>query len=159
MAKSGANGMFRGLTAVTLDIKGRLAIPAKVRECLAEYDTHNELVVTIDTMEKCLLMYPLVIWEKIEQTLEKLPNLDASARRLQRLLLGHASEIQPDANGRIVLPSLLREYAQLDKQAVVVGQGNKLEIWDALSWEHQREQLLAAKTLDSNLSQLHTLSL
>lgn len=134
--------MFRGLTEGTLDPKGRLAIPAKQRDGLAGQSS-NMLVVTIDTEHRCLLLYPLAEWEKIEQKLQALPSFDPASRRIQRLLIGHATEMELDRAGRILIPSLLREYAALDKQVMLVGQGNKIEIWGEVQWKIGREAWLA----------------
>jgi MraZ protein len=129
--------MFRGINAITIDGKGRLAIPARCREALGEH-----VVVTIDTEEACLLLYPAKCWQVIEDNLQRLPSFNAAARRIQRLLIGHATDVILDGNGRILLPLVLRDYAKLDKQVVMVGQGNKFEIWNELSWQTRRQQWL-----------------
>lgn len=134
--------MFRGINAITIDAKGRLSVPSRYREALCS-DGQNALVVTIDTEETCLLLYPASEWQVIESSLQKLPSFNAAARRIQRLLIGHATDVEPDANARIVLPPVLRKYAQLDKKAVMIGQGNKFEVWDEQLWETRREQWLA----------------
>ena len=95
-------------------------------------------VVTIDTEERCLLLYPQATWETIEAQLAALPSFNAQARRIQRLLIGHATEVELDAQGRMLLPPLLREYAGLDKRAVLVGQGKKIEIWAETHWQESR---------------------
>ena len=97
--------MFRGATKLTLDDKGRLVIPTKYRERLHEHAA-GRIVVTIDR-DKCLLMYPLPEWELIERKLMALPNLQPEARRLQRLIVGHATELQIDGHGRLLLPAEL----------------------------------------------------
>jgi MraZ protein len=125
--------MFRGINAINLDSKGRLAIPARYREGLGD-----EVVVTIDTEEPCLLLYPVLQWQKIEDGLQRLPSFNAAARRIQRLLIGHATDITLDGNGRALLPPLLRDYAALEKRVVVIGQGNKFEIWDEIAWQEKR---------------------
>lgn len=136
--------MFRGINAVTIDTKGRLAIPTRYRDALTTQDA-GALVVTIDTEETCLLMYQAVQWQEIESKLQKLPSFNPAARRIQRLLIGHATEIELDANGRILLPPMLRDYARLDKKVVMIGQGNKFELWDEGLWEARREEWLAAE--------------
>lgn len=133
--------MFRGITAVNLDPKGRLAMPVRYRQYLLERDQGN-LVVTVDTEQRCLLLYPLATWENIEAQLESLPSFDPAARRIQRLLIGHATEVEMDGQGRILLPPLLREYAVMGKKIVLVGQGKKLELWDEGLWQTSREQWL-----------------
>ena len=131
--------MFRGITAVSLDVKGRLAMPARQRDLLLESDDNAQLVVTIDTQSACLLLYPIAEWEVIERKLEALPSFNPATRRLQRLLIGHASEVEMDNQGRILIPQLLRDYAKLDKRVMVVGQGQKFELWSDTVWDAQRE--------------------
>lgn len=130
--------MFRGLTAVSIDAKGRIAIPGRYRDVISE-DTDGVLVLTIDPEEHCLWLYGYSQWEEIENKLSNLPSFSPAVRRLQRLLIGHATELELDKSGRILLPPLLREYANLDKNIMLVGQGNKFEIWDEARWRSQRE--------------------
>lgn len=133
--------MFRGLTAVTIDAKGRIAIPGRYRDIISE-DTDGVLVLTIDPEEHCLWLYGYSQWEEIESKLSNLPSFNAAARRLQRLLIGHATELEMDRNGRVLLPQLLREYARLDKNIMMVGQGNKFELWDEEAWRKARDRWL-----------------
>ena len=151
--------MFRGVTTLNLDAKGRMAMPSKYRErLLAQSD--GQLVVTVDLSDPCLLLYPLSEWEEIERKLVRLGNLDPRARRLQRLLIGHATEVEMDNNGRILLPPPLREFAQLDKRIALTGQGKKFEIWNEEVWQEQRNAWLVAGTEDAELSvELESLSL
>lgn len=133
--------MFRGVNNINLDAKGRLAIPTRYRDHLvADFD--GRLVVTIDTEERCLLIYPLPAWEDIQRKVAALPSFNPASRRVQRLLIGHATDIQLDSNGRILLTSPLRDYAQLDKKAVMLGQGNKLELWSEAHWLGRRDSWL-----------------
>ena len=99
--------------------------------------SEGRIVVTIDMGEQCLLLYPLPEWEVVQRKLEGLSNIASNARRLQRLLIGHATDIDMDAQGRILLPAMLRDFAQLEKKVVLVGQGNKLEIWSADHWQER----------------------
>lgn len=133
--------MFRGLNGVNIDAKGRIVMPARNRERL-QLDSKSDIVLTIDTEERCLLLYPLTEWEEIEKTLASLPSFNPAARRIQRLLIGHATDVEMDGHGRILLPPLLREYAGLNKRAVLVGQGKKFELWDEKHWEERRMQWL-----------------
>lgn len=135
--------MFRGVNGINIDIKGRMVIPTRYRERLQ--DSRNCVVLTIDTEEKCLLLYPLVDWEAIEAKLAQLPSFNPAARRIQRLLIGHATETEIDSHGRVLLPPLLREYAGLNKHAVLVGQGKKLEVWDEQHWQDRRATWLASE--------------
>lgn len=130
--------MFRGIHAVNLDTKGRMAIPARYRQRLQD-DTQGKLVVTIDTDEHCLLIYPLSEWEAIEAKIEALPSFNQVTRRIQRLLIGHATEVEMDGNGRILLPPLLRDYAHLDKRTILLGQGKKFELWSESHWQLRRD--------------------
>ena len=162
MEKSGSKwdilGMFRGITPINLDAKGRMAIPMRYRTQLTEDE--NQIVVTIDTNTACLLLYPLPEWEVIEQKLAALPSFNEAARRIQRLLIGHATELDIDSNGRVLLPNVLRDYANLDKKIVLVGQGKKFEIWSHEAWEQARDGWLdLAKTEDKLPEELTTLAL
>ena len=134
--------MFRGLSAVNLDAKGRLAIPMKYRQMLVDLCA-GRLVATIDTEERCLLIYPEHEWELIQAKIEALPSFNPSARRIQRLLIGHATDIELDANGRILLSQPLREFAQLDKETILLGQGKKLELWSKDLWSSRRDDYIA----------------
>ncbi len=133
---------FRGINNVSLDVKGRMAMPARYRERLLE-SCGGRLVVTIDR-DHCLLVYPLPEWEIIETRLNQLPSLNRQARLLQRLYIGHATELDMDAQGRILLPLMLREYAGLGKKIVLIGQGRKFEIWDETLWNESQEAWVEA---------------
>ena len=140
--------MFRGITAINIDPKGRLAMPTRYREVLQD-DCEGQLIITIDTEAQCLLIYPLPEWEVIERKIEALPSFNPAARRIQRLLMGHATEMQVDNSGRILIPPVLRDYAHIDKHVMLVGQGKKFELWSEALWEQQRAQWLAdTNTLD-----------
>jgi transcriptional regulator MraZ len=151
--------MFRGVTELNLDVKGRLSMPSRYRELISQSD--NQVVVTIDTEERCLLIYPTPEWEIIEKQVEALPSFNKAARRVQRLLIGHATEITLDSNGRFLVPPPLREYAGLEKQAVLIGQGKKFELWDGVHWSHERENWLKeeAKSEDDLPPSLLSISL
>jgi MraZ protein len=134
--------VLRGINSATLDGKGRMAVPTRFREAvLASCD--GNLVVTIDMHEKCLLMYPLPAWEIVQGKLEGLSNIGPQARLLQRLLIGHATDLTLDGQGRVLLPAMLRDYAALEKKLVLVGQGNKVEIWSETLWHGQMNTWLA----------------
>jgi MraZ protein len=135
------DAMFRGINGINIDAKGRVVMPTRYRERLS-LDSRNAVVLTIDTEEKCLLLYPLPEWEEIEKKLAALPSFNPAARRIQRLLIGHATDVEMDGQGRILLPPLLREYAGLDKRAVLVGQGKKFELWDEAHWDKSRSHWL-----------------
>lgn len=152
--------MFRGLTAVQIDAKGRLNIPARYRAALLN-ETETTVVVTIDTEQPCLLLYPTSRWNTIEGELERLSSFHPASRRIQRLLIGHATDVELDSQGRILLPPLLREYARLEKTAMLVGQGKKFEIWNDAQWQTSRSAWLAetADAVNALPSELLSLSL
>ncbi len=130
--------MFRGSSPLSLDSKGRLAVPAKYRDLLMSY-CQGRLIVTADP-GRCLLVYPLPDWEPIEQKLNGLSSFNPLTRNLQRLVVGNASDTEMDGAGRILIPGSLREFAGLDKDVVLAGQGRKFELWDATRWKEQMEQ-------------------
>jgi MraZ protein len=152
--------VFRGINAISIDPKGRMAIPTRYREHLQQ-DSITQLVSTIDTESPCLLLYPLPEWEIIEKKLEALSSFNKATRRIQRLLIGHATELELDTSGRVLLPPLLREYAALDKRAMLVGQGKKFEIWDEQKWNDNRTTWLvdAANNTGELPAELDSLSL
>jgi len=135
--------MFRGITQLNLDNKGRLAVPGKYRDALASMCA-GRLVITADP-SKCLLVYPQPAWEPIEQKLNSLSSFNPQTRSLQRLLVGNASDVEMDNAGRILVPPPLRQFASLNKEVVLVGQGAKLELWDAAAWDAQIEGALVFK--------------
>ena len=137
----GSPAMFRGASKVTLDSKGRLAIPSRYRDRITSRGD-GQLISTVDR-DYCLLIYPLPDWEEIERKLVRLPALNRQARRLQRLMVGYATELDMDSHGRILLTRELREFAGLDRHAMLIGQGNKFELWDEERWNARREQWLA----------------
>lgn len=141
-------GMLRGVGIVNLDAKGRLAIPARHRERLRDLGG-DRLIVTVDR-DRCLLAYPEPEWELIERKLAALPAFDPAARAIQRLYIGNAQEVDIDAQGRILLPQSLRDFAALDKRVACVGQGGKLELWDESAWNAR----MAAALEDTDLGEL-----
>jgi MraZ protein len=124
-----------------MDAKGRLAIPAKFRELLGDA-SGGQLVITIDPIALCLAVYPLPQWEEIQSKIEKLPSLNPNAKRMQRLFIGHASDCELDANGRFLIPPPLRAHAKLEKKLVLLGQGQKVEIWSDELWQTQLSSML-----------------
>ncbi|MGD8925890.1 MAG: division/cell wall cluster transcriptional repressor MraZ [Thioalkalispiraceae bacterium] len=151
--------MFRGVTILNLDAKGRMAVPTKYRDRL-QSNAEGQLVVTLDMSDPCLLIYPVNEWEDIERKLVRLPSLNKQAARLKRLLLGHACEVELDSHGRILLPPALRELVHLEKRIILLGQGNKFEVWDEQTWNDRRDQWLEETDSDEGLSdELESLSL
>jgi MraZ protein len=150
--------MFRGATKVTLDDKGRVVIPTRYRPLVAER-SGSRLVVTVDR-DQCLLIYPHPDWEQIEDRLMKLPSLNPQARRLQRLMVGHATEVELDGHGRLPLSPELREFAGLTRGAMLIGQGKRLELWDETRWSEQRASWLQSEQSATDpTSDLDSLSL
>lgn len=143
---------FRGINNLALDAKGRMAMPSRYRDRLLEA-CGGRLVVTVDR-DYCLLVYPLPEWEIIEAKLIKLPSLNRQARLLQRLLIGHATECDMDGQGRILVPTMLREFAGLTKKIVLIGQGKKFEIWDEDTWNDNQEAWI--KSVQSDEGDLPT---
>jgi MraZ protein len=144
--------MFRGINDLQLDDKGRVALPMRYRPILLAQEA-AACVVTIDTNEPCLLLYPVKQWQLIEDNLLKLPSFNEASRRIQRLLIGHATDVVMDGQGRILLPQLLRDYAKLAKQesVLLVGQGNRFELWCKSVWNDKRDVWLAAEASTAEL--------
>jgi MraZ protein len=140
--------MFRGVNIISLDAKGRFAMPTRYRDALQQ-SCAGKLVATVDH-DHCLLVYPFPEWEEIERKLVKLPSFNKQARSLQRLLIGHATELDMDNNGRMLLTTPLRKFAGLDKKAVLIGQGNKFELWDEQVWNQKCDQWFEEGSLDSD---------
>lgn len=152
--------MFRGATLVNLDSKGRLAVPTRYRDLLIR-ESQGQMVCTIDLHQPCLLLYTLPEWEIIEKKLARLSSMNPLERRVQRLLLGHASECQMDSAGRLLLANTLRQHAKLTKEVMLVGQFNKFELWDEQTWYQQvRDDIDAEQSAQEPLSErLQDLSL
>ncbi|WPO99187.1 division/cell wall cluster transcriptional repressor MraZ [Pseudomonas sp. HR96] len=135
--------MFRGANPISLDAKGRLAMPSRYRDEL-DSKSSGQLIITVDTIDPCLCVYPLDEWEAIEAKLRALPSQHESVRRLQRLLIGNAVDLELDGSGRFLVPPRLREHAKLDKKAMLVGQLNKFQLWDEDTWNAVAAADLAA---------------
>lgn len=129
--------MFRGASALTLDAKGRMAVPAKYRQRLMDL-CQGQLILTM-YQDPCVFLYPLPEWEQVEQRLSDLSALDEAAQAIRRLMIGHATDVEMDSAGRLLVPPVLRELAQLDKDVMLIGQGDRFEIWSARTWSEQRQ--------------------
>lgn len=150
--------MFRGATKLNLDDKGRMVMPTRHRDWLRE-NSEGRVVVTVDR-DQCLLIYPISEWERIEKQLMALPTLHAQARRLQRLMVGHATDLVLDGHGRLQLTPELREFAGLNRQAMLIGQGSRFELWDEARWLERRDFWLKSEESSSDLpAELESLSL
>ncbi len=147
--------MFFGVSTLNLDAKGRIAVPARHRELLADCCA-SRVVVTVNPIagERCLWLYPENEWRNVTRTLSKLPTMDRQAQALRRLVYGFASALELDGQGRILLTNEQREFAGLDKRVVLVGQEQKFEIWDEQLWtDNQAQWQAAVMSEDGGLSE------
>jgi MraZ protein len=151
--------MFRGAAKITLDDKGRMVVPTRYRERLIER-SQGHLVVTVNLDGECLLIYPMSDWELVERKLMDLPTLNPDSRRLQRLMVGHATDLMLDGHGRMLLPPELRKFASIERHAQLVGQGNRCELWEEARWMERRDFWLKSGTSGTQLpAELDSLSL
>ncbi|MBL8505578.1 division/cell wall cluster transcriptional repressor MraZ [Methylobacillus glycogenes] len=137
--------MFRGATSLNMDAKGRLAVPAKHRDALHAQSEGN-LVLTAHP-HRCLLLYPQPAWEPIQAKMMGLSSFDKQSSALQRLLVGFAEDIELDSAGRLLVSPVLREFAQLEKQVMLVGQGSHFELWSMDAWRAQLQQVMDADAM------------
>jgi MraZ protein len=127
--------MFLGRFEHTIDDKGRLTIPAKYRASLSDG------VVVTRGLDRCVYIYPQTEWEQLAERTRKLPLTKIDARSLVRFLFSGASDCIPDRQGRVPIPSYLREYADLHDRVIVAGSQNHLEVWSPESWEQENSKL------------------
>ena len=138
--------MFKGISEIKLDDKGRFALPKRVRQQSQE-GFGSKFVVTVNPFagEKCLFLYPLPRWSEIAEAQAQWPDSDQRVRKLVRLLFGYAEELSLDKSGRVLLSQPLRDYASLRRDMVVVGHVQKMELWDKQLWtRHLEDNLLHA---------------
>lgn len=121
--------MFMGEYNHTIDAKGRLIIPAKFREVLGD-----EFVVT-KGMDGCLFVFDNSEWQSFAEKLRSLPMIDKEVRQFTRFFLAGAASVEVDKQGRILIPSVLREFADIERDAVLIGVGSRIEIWSKDRWE------------------------
>ena len=122
--------MFFGETAINLDAKGRLAIPMRFRDSIQE-TCGGRLVLTYSAFDSgALYLYPEQEWERVRDDVMRLSTVNPAHRSLQRRLVGSASAVEPDGNGRIQLPQTLRQVTGLEKKVVLLGMGDRFEIWN-----------------------------
>ena len=146
--QNGDDIVFRGFNKISIDSKGRLAVPSRYRDLIA-VQAENNLVITLNPLDRSLWLCPLPEWDVIEDKLATLSDFDKQSRRTKQMMRGYASDCQLDSQGRILLPKELRSYAELTKQAVILGQGNKFEIWNETAWDAQRDEWLESVGDDS----------
>jgi MraZ protein len=133
--------MFRGATSLNLDVKGRLAVPSRHREALLT-QCAGHLVLTAHP-HRCLLLYPQPAWEPIQAKMMALSSFDKQSSALQRLLVGYAEDLEMDSAGRLLVSPSLREFASLEKQVMLVGQGSHFELWNMDAWRSQLELVMS----------------
>ncbi|TWT17545.1 division/cell wall cluster transcriptional repressor MraZ [Luteimonas marina] len=146
--------MFQGETAITIDDKGRLAIPTSYRDLVASAGG-NRLVVTYNPFESgSLYLYPLAVWERVRDQVNALPRTRSVNRQLQLKLVGAATFVEPDANGRVGIPASHRNAVGIEKKAVLVGMGDKFELWSEQAHLAQIRQTLGDADLGDDLVDL-----
>lgn len=138
--------MFRGATNLSMDVKGRLAVPAKHRDALLIQSAGN--VVLTAHPHGCLLLYPQPAWEPIQAKMMALSSFDNQSSSLQRLLVGYAEDITVDAAGRLLISPTLREFAGLEKEVMLIGQGSHFEMWNMQAWHKQLKNLMSGDGIE-----------
>ncbi len=131
--------MFQGASELSLDAKGRLAVPTRHRDAL---QSGGAAVVLTAHPDGCLLLYPRLSWEPIGARVQALSSFNEQARWWQRLLVGFAEELEPDAQGRILVSPALRKFASLKKDVMLVGQGSHFELWDVELWNEMLQKAI-----------------
>lgn len=151
--------MFSGVSEINLDAKGRMAMPTRYRERIAD-SCGGKLFVTIDPFDKCLTLHTKPEWDLVQEKIVNLPSYSKAGRMLRRTVLGHAAEVDMDSGGRILLAGPLRDFALIEKRVVLLGQGNKFEIWSEALWLQTREAYIGSAEEDEQvLEELNGLSL
>ncbi|RYI14005.1 MAG: transcriptional regulator MraZ [Acetobacteraceae bacterium] len=146
--------MFQGETAITIDDKGRLAIPTSYRDLVAR-ECGNRLVVTYSPFDMgCLYLYPHAVWEQVRDQVNALPRIKSDSRLLQRKLVGSAAFVEPDGNGRISLPASQRAAVGIERKAILLGVGDKFELWSEQAHHEQVRQVFGDADLDGHLQDL-----
>ncbi len=137
--------LFRGVNPINLDVKGRLAVPKRYRSELQE-SCECQMIITVALDERCigvkgcLWLFPLPEWEKAELSISKLPTLNKMTGKLRRFFIGNATETDMDAQGRLLVPEKLRNFAEMEKHIFLVGQLNKFEIWNDAAWVNKEKE-------------------
>lgn len=136
--------MFHGAAVITLDAKGRIAIPTRHRDALC---ADGRIVILTAHPDGCALLYPEAAWEPVRAQLERFPSFHPQASWWKRLLLGFEEHVRPDGSGRVLISPALRRHARLERDAMLVGQGRYLELWDPAVWNAKCEQALGGATV------------
>jgi MraZ protein len=146
--------MFQGETAITIDDKGRLAIPTSYRDLVAGA-CGNRLVITYNPFDSgCLYLYPHAVWEKVRDQVNALPRTKSISRQMQLKLVGAATFVEPDGSGRISIPASHRSACAIEKKAVLLGMGDKFELWSEQAHHAQIRQTLSDADLGDGLLDL-----
>jgi MraZ protein len=133
--------MFQGATSLSLDAKGRMAIPARHRDALLAA-AEGRLVMTAHP-HRCLLLYPAPDWDPIRAKILAAPALESQSAMLKRLFIGFAVDLEMDSAGRVLVSPELRRYAGLEKEIWMIGQGSHFEVWSDAGWKQQQEEIFA----------------
>ncbi|ASR43573.1 cell division/cell wall cluster transcriptional repressor MraZ [Xanthomonas citri pv. mangiferaeindicae] len=142
--------MFQGETAITIDDKGRLAIPTAYRDVVAR-ECDNRLVLTYNPFDAgSLYLYPYKVWEGVRDKVNALPRTRSTNRTLQLKLVGAAMVVEPDGNGRISIPASQRTTVGIERKAVLVGMGDKFELWSEQAHQAQIRQTLSDADMDGD---------
>ncbi len=131
--------MFQGPSEISLDAKGRLAIPTRYRDALQNM-SQGHLVITAHP-HRCLLLYPRTAWEPIRDTIMRKSGLDRQTALLQGLLVGYADDVEMDAAGRVLVSPALRKFAGIERELMMFGQGSHFKLWSPSTWEQQFEEI------------------
>lgn len=145
--------MFQGETAITIDDKGRLAIPTSFRDVVAR-ECGNKLVLTYSPFENCLYLYPQAAWERLRDQVNALPRGEKKSRFLQRKLVGSAAFVEPDGSGRISIPASQRAAVGIERKAVLLGMGNKFELWSEQAHLAKIRQSIGEDEITSEMAEL-----
>ena len=146
--------MFQGETAITVDDKGRMAVPTAHRDLVARV-SNNRLVLTYSPFDMgCLYLYPQDVWEKVRDQVNALPRTRSVNRQMQFKLVGAAAFVEPDGSGRISIPASQRSACGLEKRAVLLGMGDKFELWSEQAHHAQIRQTLSDADLGDGLLDL-----
>lgn len=138
--------MFRGAVQLSMDAKGRLGVPAKHRDALTAGGA-GEVVLTAHP-HRCLILYPKDAWTPIETKLTSLSSFNPQISGIQRMIVGQADVMNLDSAGRLSVNAVLRKFARLEKEVMMVGQGSHFELWDVEAWDKQLESLMSAGQLE-----------
>jgi MraZ protein len=136
--------MFKGRYEHTIDAKGRVSIPSRFRDILASETGANDRLIVTSSVDPCLIAYPLAEWQALEERVRQLPRFDPAVVRVKRVLISGATECPIDKNGRILIPPVLRQFADLGREMIWAGMVDNIEIWSKSNWEQMFEKARGA---------------